>query len=211
MRISRQYKFIYYSIPKTASESVRLLLKPLSDVPIVRFKQVSESTPFYNHMRPIEALSTMNKDGIELTEYMSFATVRNPWARMVSLYQMMARERVFQSTPNFLNWLNTIDSENLVDLGFNAKWLSHGMLNYETFLAPADSISHIFRIEDGLTALINLLKEHCDLPNWTPPHPHLNANPASTAYKDLYNSAAIKRVSILFENDIDRFKYRFDD
>ena len=54
MRISHAGRFVFYSIPKTGSESVRRWLDPVSDEVIGTFRQVCDDRPFYSHMRPVE-------------------------------------------------------------------------------------------------------------------------------------------------------------
>lgn len=135
MRISHKYKFIFFANPKTGSESVREILAPYSDIraeydgPIV-----SESNPFYNHMPPLELKNIFLAKGLNYDGYFKFTMVRNPWARLVSLYEMIygyksnrksslsikyikhktffAYQKMFLIKPSFKEWLLTIDNKN---------------------------------------------------------------------------------------------------
>ena len=77
MRISHRARLVYFSIPKTASESVRAFLDPLADVPVVKYGHTTVQSPFYSHMRPIEAREAFAARSWPFEEYFRFVTVRN--------------------------------------------------------------------------------------------------------------------------------------
>src|SRR5690606_27928408 len=89
MQISHRYKFIFFSFPKTGSESVRELLDPYSDIRGIPYWNISEENPFYSHISPAEVKAIFQKNGWDYDEYFKFTFVRNPWARLVSLYNMI--------------------------------------------------------------------------------------------------------------------------
>jgi hypothetical protein len=135
MRISHKYKFIFFANPKTGSETVRKILDPYADIrPEYDFPIVSSSNPYYSHMPPIELKKVFLTKGLNFEEYFKFTMVRNPWARLVSLYEMIygyksnrkpslskkyikhkiffSYKKFFSIKPRFKEWLLTIDNKN---------------------------------------------------------------------------------------------------
>ena len=77
MRISHKLKFIFFSIPRTASESIRSALDPYSDI---------KSEPkglYHNHITALALRNHFNEMGWVWDDYFKFAFVRNPWDRFV--------------------------------------------------------------------------------------------------------------------------------
>ncbi len=54
MRISHRHRFVFFSNPKTGSESVRSLLDPYSDICGVPMWEMTAENPFYSHISPRE-------------------------------------------------------------------------------------------------------------------------------------------------------------
>jgi hypothetical protein len=75
--ISNKHKFIFTHIPKTAGKSIRAILE----------QHCEPKNRIGSH---VTCLKLCNGDYVNLTypweEYFSFTVVRNPWARMLSLY-----------------------------------------------------------------------------------------------------------------------------
>lgn len=86
MRISHRYRFVFLSIPRTASRTIRSLLDEYSDIKSVNSTRTSKQSPFYHHMPANEAKLVFDDKGWDWFDYHRFCVVRNPYARMVSLY-----------------------------------------------------------------------------------------------------------------------------
>jgi hypothetical protein len=89
MRLSTQHKFIFFANPKTGSDSVRAFLDPFSDIKSVTYREITTENPFYSHIRPVEVKAILSKWGWSYDEYFRFTFVRNPWSKLVSLYEMI--------------------------------------------------------------------------------------------------------------------------
>ncbi len=85
MRISTDYNFIFFSNPKTGSESVRKLLEPFSNI---KDDLIDSHSQFRSHMPPREVKALFEKRGWVYDDFFKFVFVRNPWAKVVSLYEM---------------------------------------------------------------------------------------------------------------------------
>jgi len=73
--ISKKYKFIYIAAPKTASTSITECLEKFTDEP-----------DFFHHATALETKAYLKEKGLDWTDFHSFSTVRNPWVRLVSMY-----------------------------------------------------------------------------------------------------------------------------
>jgi len=213
MRISHEHKFVYFSIPKTASSSIRHFLEPYSDVDIVGYPQTSQEKPFHIHMRPAEARDALLSQQFNPDTYFTFATVRNPWARVASLYAMLQRNKGAWRYGSFKNWLGTIRPDDCESSSGTPKWHAYGVLSYRSFLSTppgGKKVDRVYRIEDGFEELINDLKLRVGQDLWTHDFPLINANPRRTNYGAVYDRQTIKMVESLYEDDIQSYNYSFN-
>ena len=90
MRISHEHRFVFFASPKTGSRSVRKLLDAYAEIHGRPAHEVTADFPFYNHMRPVELRDVFSERGWDFDAYFKFVMVRNPWSRLVSLYEMFA-------------------------------------------------------------------------------------------------------------------------
>jgi hypothetical protein len=82
MRISHKYKFVYIAVTKTGSTTVRKMLNPLSDV----VSDHSTESPYHHHTHAVDLKKHFKERGWNWDEYFKFSFVRNPWSRLVSLF-----------------------------------------------------------------------------------------------------------------------------
>ena len=80
MRISHRYQFVFISIPRSGSTSVRASLNDWSDL------KDGPEDPFYHHVDCLSLKAEFEKEGWNWEKYYKFAFVRNPWDRVVSEY-----------------------------------------------------------------------------------------------------------------------------
>ena len=92
MRISHRYRFIFFANPKTGSSSVRHFLNSYTDVmPVRDYRERTADNPFYPHITPKETRRLFEDYGWDFYGYTKFVFVRNPWDRLVSLYEHIRR------------------------------------------------------------------------------------------------------------------------
>ena len=105
MLMSHKNKWIFCHIPKAGGTSVRMALRPYSDVEGCTDKQQKHgfevSPPFTKHQDidffihnpswEICEIAKQKKD-IDVSNYFKFSFVRNPWDRVLSLYLYKKRE-----------------------------------------------------------------------------------------------------------------------
>lgn len=234
LRISHRYRFIFFSNPKTGSESVRLLLDPFSDLGCVRLRQRTAEFPFYDHMLPAELRPVFEARGWDFDGYYKFTFVRNPWARLVSVYAaiqdrgLAGRVRDAASyasrrlrgrdlepdVAGFRRWVRGIET---AGRGGGGKpyhgWRRKGTWSTAAFVCDADGhelVDEVIRLEDAPRRLPELAAR-LGLPGADAlclPHVNAHRHAAYTAY---YDAAAAEHVARLYADDISRFAYRFGD
>lgn len=212
MRISHQHRFIFFSNPKTGSSTVRQFLNPYSDViPVRNYQCLTDDNPFYPHMRPAEARPLFQRFGWDFEGYTKFVFVRNPWARLVSLYEHIHRDLVEKIS--FTDWLFTVKPYGSGGGGEDwERWCRYGAYSIEHFIKDSKGnilIDKILRLEDIEQALIPYLSA-LGLPvNNMMPVGHKNRG-AETDYRHYYNSETQEHVTDLYRYDFINFGYSFD-
>lgn len=219
MRISHRFRFIFFSFPKTASVSVRRMLDPVSDI---------RSTPEYRvpggrialagdgsliipgHVSPIELRSLFRENNWPFESYFKFVFVRNPWARLVSLYRMICDEVEGFQEP-FPTWLlgASTGSLGIVDDGVG-RWRRYGTYTLGNFVNDELGkrlVDKVFRLEDIELFPAELRKRGIPLP----PQPirRMNSKPPVdlNAY---YTMPALKAVvAARYADEIAEFGYSY--
>jgi len=114
MRLSHKHKFVYISIHKTASSSVREMLDPYSDIKSC----APRKTICYHHIPAKKMKEFFDEEKWNWNEYFKFTTVRNPWDRKLSTFSYLKRKANEFKTkiPNgggnwFVQKVRKIDSE----------------------------------------------------------------------------------------------------
>ena len=88
MRLSHKHKFVYISIHKTASSSVREMLDPYSDIKSC----APRKTICYHHIPAKKMKEFFDEEKWNWNEYFKFTTVRNPWDRKLSTFSYLKRK-----------------------------------------------------------------------------------------------------------------------
>jgi hypothetical protein len=227
MQISHRYKFIFFSFPKTGSESIRELLEPYSDIEVVPYWQRSDQNPFYSHISPAEVKQLFEKNGWNYDEYYKFTFVRNPWARLVSLYNMIyntrpptsiaGKIRAFFSglkKPGFKQWLSSTKTDGKGAGGpDDQRWQVYGSYSIASYILDADGnelVDEIVKLEEINDRIPAILKR-IGIPDADQlTIPFINKRP-SKKYSDFYDDETSKLISQRYQYDIERFGYRFED
>ena len=210
MRISHRYRFVFFSNPKTGSESVRKILDPYSDIASVPFSEITPDSPFYSHISPREVRDIFRAREWRFDDYARFTCVRNPWARMVSLYEMV--KRTSPDPGPFAEWLETVQTDG-EGLGGNPKqtWRKYGSYTIENYVRDADGtplVDTVLRLEELSSKLPQLLKELGIPTGEQAPIKHINAH-KHRPHTEYYSPQTIDRVHDMYQSDIERFGYEF--
>lgn len=230
MRISHRHRFIFFSNPKTGSESIRALLDPYSDVVGVPYRKRTPENPFYSHIRPVEVRELFEERGWNFEAYYRFTFVRNPWARLVSLYEMVfstsaprllawppartIREALgaHPSPAGFRRWLKGTTPEGIGGGGtVNRRWQRYGTYTLREFAGDEAGtllVDQVIRLEDVDWALEPALAR-VGIP--TPEQlkaPRVNAR-SHAHYATYYDDRSAALVAARYADEIASYDYRF--
>lgn len=211
VRISHKHRFVFFSSPKTGSKSVRTMLFPYSDVRIlIGPRRMSMESPFHPHMPPKEAKAAFEERGWPFEEYRKFVFVRNPWARLASLYEMIFRRQV---KPSFTPWLHAIKTHGSGGGGGpHATARKYGTYSLGSFVTDDDEsvlVDKVIRLEDIHEELIPFLVT-LGLPGidaLTIPHANARSHPHYSTY---YTTKDRRLVAALYAEEIEEYGYRFE-
>lgn len=217
MIISHRHKFVFFSFPKTGSESLRAALGPYNEVDVVPYVAYRRAqTPFYPHMPPIEAAKAFDALGWDFADYRRITCVRNPYPRLVSLYRMIGEadgmwrmaDR-FGIKPSFANWVFTTGPSGRGGGGrAHQKWRQFGTWSAYEWGALGTSnpyITDVVRLEDLAQTFAPLMD---DIGVKCPELPHLNAR-AAQDYRPWYDPATRDLVARRYAWDIENLNYSY--
>ena len=204
MRISHKYKFVFFSNPKTGSESIRAMLDPYSDI----FSK--EKHPIYpNHIIPTKLKVRFVKMGWNWEEYFKFSFVRNPWDRLVSYYYYTRPNRNYRLLWRKRSPWNQINALPFYEFIESLNYRKYGLLNQWKFVFDEDNkrlVNFVGRYEDiekSCSVICKKLGIEANLP-----HENITAR-KTKKYKEYYNSQTKRIVAKVFQKDIDLFGYTF--
>ena len=144
-----------------------------------------------NHQRPKEII---NKIGIKKwNDFFKFTFVRNPWDRIVSIYHHRKQNRRIVNE-DFKNWVYTIDQFS----SFNQLW----WIKYKNKI-EMDFIGRFENLEVDFKKICNEIGADLQLP-------HVNSS-KHTHYSNYYDIDSKKFVAKVCQEEIEVFKYKFDD
>ncbi|MEO1261268.1 MAG: sulfotransferase family 2 domain-containing protein [Bacteroidota bacterium] len=212
MRISHRYQFIFFANPKTASSSVRQFLNPYTDVqPVLNYLKRTPENPFYPHITPSETKIIFQQLGWDFNSYNKFVFVRNPWTRLVSLYEHIMRNPA--NHIEFKEWLYSIKPYGIGGLGEDhQRWRKYGAYSIEHFIKDEKGnilVDKVIRFEDINKELKPFLKA-LGLPNVNDAKlNHSNKRKKNVPYTKYYDENAKSYVRELYWYDIVNYGYTF--
>lgn len=211
--ISHKHKCIFVEVPKTASSSIRAILgkspKPHMDLSEINKLLETGWTPYdsmKNRLLECLYLARSKKRRIEIGRrkfetYFKFGFVRNPWDRVVSLYErteplQMKDKMTFDE---FVDWIQFSSSTCIHSSPhrYQLDWFVDGS---GTLLA--DFIGRFETLESDWATVAQRLGLHESLP-------HKRANPRPRPYADYYTDRTREVIASKFKVDIDYFGYEF--
>jgi hypothetical protein len=195
------------------------VLDEYSDIRSVHSSRVSKESPFYHHMPACEAKRAFDERSWNWFEYNRFCIVRNPYARMVSLYH------------HYLNMRTRIapDLAPISKLKALVKYRVLPQMSFSEYILRPDKIRQIampldeFIFDRDGTCLVDDIIRYETLAEDLPPYlqgigidvdpqqiPVMGASNINS-YKGYYNDETESFVNELCHYAIDRFGYSIDD
>lgn len=204
------WSVIFIRVPKNASTS---LYSHLGELNLIKkyektFHDVLFKKKLYKkwfsptHAKPDEIFGVF---GNMVHNYMSFAVVRNPFDRAVSMFQFAKENNLAElyGEPNdcsfeeFCQIMREKESYNIKD--FIA---THQQTDWFHGAFQPNFILRFENLKNDFQSMLDI----CNVKHISPNIPHENASQRSY-YKDYYNSNTKKIIEKIFEKDLDTFKY----
>jgi hypothetical protein len=205
----RKDYLLFLRIPKNASSSIS---EHLGDYNLLkkheRTLQQSLSKKIYKgifsatHARPHEIKSVISS--IELKAF-SFAVVRNPWDRAVSMYHFAKK----MGLGNAFDLRNDLSFEDFCQILESKRFDSTFIptFNQVEWTHSCIQLNEILRFENLAEDFSQMIKNN-SIGGISPDLPHINKT-NHTKYQDYYSSETKKIIHSVFEEDCDTFKYIF--
>ena len=212
--ISHKYKCIFVEVPKTGSTSIRAILGKahIPHLNLVEIKTLMENswTQFggrTNRMRgaAYQLLPRERKIDIgrrQFENYFKFGFVRNPWDRVVSLYErtepMQMKDKM--SFEQFVDWIQ-FSSATCIHSSphrYQLDWFLDGSGHM-----LADFIGRFERLNEDWAVVADKLGITEKM------LPHARENPRARHYTEYYNPRTRDLIAQKFRVDIEHFGYQF--
>ncbi len=212
--ISHEHRCIFVQVPKTGSTSVRAILgKPIR--PHLNLWEIKVLMENYWPLRggrknrilecaymALPKNKRSERGRAQFNSYFKFGFVRNPWDRVVSLYERKEalEMRLRMNFAEFVDWIQ-YSSATCVHSSphrYQLDWFvdANGVV-------LADFIGRFERLEEDWGLVANKLGITAILP-------HSRANPRARHYTEYYDERTRAIVGEKFRVDIETFGYQFD-
>jgi hypothetical protein len=202
MIVNDNYRFLFVHIQKTGGTSITEFLFTINGSRLEGYHHGMYSQPITRY-----------------EQYFKFCVVRNPWARLVSWYEMMRRKKVHNDFSayllkhanhfsDFLSQTETIFEKNEKEWdGVNPypKSIAFNQVDYISDGSGRILVDHICRFE----RLKQEFQEICERFGITSELLHVNRNPNSMDYRSYYSPRNADLVKVMYKKDIETFGYRF--
>lgn len=228
MNISHEKKFIFVSVQKTASVSIRMNLRDFSD--IGSGEHFLDPQPPHITINQIKEKFFPNNDDV-FNCYFKFAFVRNPWDRMVSWYKFFGKEinryesgepcigmrRIIEKHPlkgqtnvslyDIYKYFSSMGFKDWIKYEYNKK-LSYYLGGYGRYFEDKNGnnlMNFIGKIEnlqqdfDFACDKIGIPRQKLEVRNFTV-HDH---------YSEYYDDQTQQIIAEAYEKDIKNFGYKF--
>jgi hypothetical protein len=222
MIISHKNKFIFIHVPKTGGTSIVRALYPFLDVEndiIIgghpdhedgkdHIKQ--SKGELHKHSTALEIKDAVGKETWD--EYFIFAFVRNPFSRVVSMYEWW-KQTVWKGESKKKKEISNMSYEEFT----SSEYIGYSSLDFLTSkrtkkfhseYSRTMQVDYIGRQEDmwrDFAYICGIL----NLPKITLEKHNVSKNKAPT-YQEYYNSRSISNIQRLFREDLQEFNYHFD-
>lgn len=211
MRVSHKNRFIFFSNPKTGSESLREMLSPYSEVFDVKFLDINDDNPFYSHITPLEVKKIFNENRYNFDDYYKIVCTRNPFNKLVSLYEMIFRK--WPIKPPFYLWLKSTKTYGKGGGGKDSdRWRKYGAYSLKNYISDeegnvlVDKIIPLEKFNEEIPLLFKQLNISLD-----PDFKIIKKNVRARSKKvcDYYSEKSKQLVFKRYAWEIEKFNYTF--
>jgi hypothetical protein len=197
MRASTRLKFVFISNPKCASTSLRKALDAHSNI---RANPRSPRRPLSHHASARVVKAMFTEQGRDWSEYFSFTTIRNPWARVASLYhyaRKQPRSVAHEAAIQARNIAEFLVSDGFADTARTLDYMAHD----KDGALLVDRVYKVETLAESLPEIEARLGFELEVP-------HLNAS-SNRDYRAIFDDESVEKVRQLFRSDIEAGQYQF--
>ena len=227
MRISHSKKFVYISIPKTGSTSIRDAINEYSEIKIDRTYHLANLsierasvTGFYpssfwkvsTHMKSQELKylwqELFPKRPNAWNNYFKFTIVRNPWARRLSQWQFIRYKAKKESILTFSGYC--FDVLKQCDGKFSNFIAKSSKADQQINWIKDDCGENLLNYVGKLEEVNESFSEICNNINISNTQiPHYNKS-KHKHYSKYYTPRMVDHIAKIYEDDINEFNYDFE-
>lgn len=207
MILSHRKKFLFISVPKTASTVIRRSLNPFANI---RGEHRKDSY-FFHHVTGEKMKEYFVKENLDWGDYYKFAFVRNPYSKMVSEYfyalKCLNDPKIQQVAPHYYMDCNRVASEAAsfrdyvlkpMFQGMHSKCASHWIPEDFDFVGKFENLQEDYKV----------VCENIDIPYKPLPKKNKTQHKHYTSY---YDRETIHFVYEKYKNTIIKYNYKFGD
>lgn len=208
MIISKKHKFIFIHIPKNAGTSISECLRNFTQED--KHWAVSSSTKHQtlNDLIAMKTEASLSKKifrDFSFLEYYKFAIVRNPFDRMISLYDYLNKYKVRNEILKVSSFEEFVEELNNPSSWVNTLHSSTQQLNYIIDQNGSIGVDNVVRFEN-LDKSIDLIEKEL---GFNLELKRLNESKSRKSYKTFYNNNTKKIIEDKFRDDLEIFNYGF--
>ena len=205
MRFSRKHKFILISNWKCGCSTMANLFAPYSDFDYYNSKKCLKILGVEYHKMvhwPAYKIKTrFEKSGLKWSSYIKITTVRNPWARIVSLFfykYKNAKQRPLEKIKKQFNEFVMTELPRW-QKGIRNRWVTDEMIHHPK--SGKKLVNYVIRIEHLQEELEPIIKKH--FPKFKPFDYQTKRNTTNHDHYSLYYTRETRQaVARLFRFDI---------
>lgn len=209
-RISHKYKFIFFAYPKTGSATVRNMLDEYSDIRATTYKKRTKENPFYSHITALETKKIFEERGWDYDSYFKFVVIRNPYSRIVSLYNMSFRNMPFRT---YLSKLKNHGSGGMPGGAQDDKWKVNGVYSLLNFAGDGEEllVDQVIKLEDMNSELPKLFTKLGIPPPSKIPRRNIGNYSTKTGkgrdWKEYYDKQTSDKIKQLYGWELAKYNY----
>jgi hypothetical protein len=201
----------FVDIPRTSSSSLKVELGIKYGWPYGKGnlleKEFASLSYFSDHLKASQIQSILGNKNWE--KLFTFTVVRNPWERMVSIYNYRKRKNQIPTDLTFKDYVKLYQEDNSSQL-LKHPHLGKNIANMCDYISDEQGrviVDYIVKYENREQDL-QYVREKLNFPNLGKLTLQL-ASPKDINYQEYYDEESIEIVSSLFARDIKEFKYSF--
>lgn len=213
MRLSRKHKFVLISNWKCGCSTMANLFLPYSDFGYKNQKKCQEmfGIPYGRmvHWPAYKIRAVFKKVGLQWDDYIKITTVRNPWSRIVSLFFYKYGKQKNKTNQQIKNAFTKFVKTELPrwQSGLRNRWISQQMIHDPR--TGKKIVNYVVRLEHLEKDLEPIIKKH--FPDFKPFDYSMRKNTTQHKhYSFYYTSETRQLVAKMFQWEIRKYKYRFE-